>query len=115
MTVGHVDDLAATAVTGHEARDVTKRVALGPADGWEGWVMRVFEIAPGGHTPHHVHAWPHINVVLEGEGVLRLDDGDRALRAGSYAFVAPGARHQYRAAAHEALRLVCIVPEEGDA
>jgi quercetin dioxygenase-like cupin family protein len=93
---------------------VSKRVTIGPKDGWEGWVMRVFELAPGGHTPKHRHPWPHVNLVLEGEGTLQLDGADNALGAGGYAFVPAGAEHQFRNDSRSVFVFMCIVPEEGD-
>ena len=47
---------------------VVKRVLVSPADGWDGWVMRLFDVDPGGHTPRHAHDWPHINFVASGRG-----------------------------------------------
>jgi quercetin dioxygenase-like cupin family protein len=114
MGAGHWKDLPSEPMRMDGARDVTKRVLVSPADGWDGWVMRVFELRPGGHTPRHDHDWPHINVWLEGEGVLEIDGEEHVLRAGSHAFVPAGATHQFRAAGSEPCAFVCIVPEQGD-
>jgi quercetin dioxygenase-like cupin family protein len=94
--------------------DVAKRVLVSPEDGWDGWVMRLFEVGPGGHTPRHAHEWPHINFVASGRGSLYLDGLTHALAPGSYAFVPGGREHQFVAADGEALSFVCIVPSEGD-
>ncbi len=114
-TVGHSRDVASRPMAGDGVHDVVKRVLVSPADGWDGWVMRLFDIGPGGHTPRHAHDWPHINVVLSGRGELYLDGDDHALEAGSYAFVPAGLVHQFRNAGAETFSFVCIVPEEGDA
>lgn len=115
MVVGHKADVAAVPVTGEGIRDVVKRVLVSPSEGWDGWVMRLFDVRPGGHTPRHAHDWPHINVVLEGRGELHLDGQDHALQAGSYAYVPAGHVHQFRATGDTPLSFVCIVPEQGDA
>lgn len=112
--VGNKADVTATAMAGDGVLDVVKRVLVSPADGWDGWVMRLFDIAPGGHTPRHAHDWPHINFVAEGRGELLVDGVDHDLAPGSYAYVPGGAPHQFRAAPDEALSLICIVPAEGD-
>ncbi len=113
--VGKKADVAGLPMVGDGIQDVVKRVLVSPADGWDGWVMRLFDIGPGGHTPRHTHDWPHINVVLSGRGELHLDGEDHPLEAGSYAFVPAGLTHQFRNAGAETFSFVCIVPEEGDA
>jgi quercetin dioxygenase-like cupin family protein len=113
--VGAKSDVEAVVMAGDGVRDVVKRVLVSPAEGWDGWVMRVFDVGPGGHTPRHAHAWPHINVVLSGHGELHLDGEDHVLAAGSYAFVPAGLTHQFRNTGAEPFSFVCIVPQEGDA
>ena len=112
--VGKTSDVAAVPMAGAGVEGVVKRVLVSPEEGWDGWVLRVFDIDPGGHTPRHAHDWPHINFVAAGRGVLFLDGEDHALEAGSYAYVPAGHEHQFRAAADEPLSFVCIVPEAGD-
>jgi quercetin dioxygenase-like cupin family protein len=113
-TVGAKGDVAATAMAGEGIEGVVKRVLVSPAEGWDGWVMRLFDVDPGGHTPRHRHDWPHINFVAAGRGVLYLDGAEHELAAGSYAYVPAGREHQFRAAADTPLSFVCIVPEAGD-
>ena len=112
--VGGKADVAAVAMAGDGIEGVMKRVLVSPADGWDGWVMRLFDVDPGGHTPRHAHDWPHINFVAGGRGLLYLDGEEHALAAGSYAYVPAGHEHQFSAAAGEPLSFVCIVPEAGD-
>jgi quercetin dioxygenase-like cupin family protein len=112
--VGGRDVPASCVMAGEGLREVTKRVLVSPDDGWDGWVMRLFDVGPGGHTPRHTHAWPHINFVASGTGELFLDGDTHALAAGSYAYVPGGHEHQFRASSDETLSFVCIVPAEGD-
>ncbi len=112
--VGCKDEVTAVPMAGEGVRDVVKRVLVSPAQGWDGWVMRLFDVQPGGHTPKHSHDWPHINFVASGSGVLHLDGVDHPLEAGSYAYVPSNHQHQFRAAADAPLSFVCIVPEGGD-
>ena len=84
-------------MAGEGVQDVVKRVLVSPAEGWDGWVMRLFDIAPGGHTPRHAHDWPHINFIAAGPRQLHLDGEDYALEAGSYAYVPAGLVHQFSA------------------
>jgi quercetin dioxygenase-like cupin family protein len=99
---------------GDAVKDVMKRVLISPAEGWDGWVMRLFEIAPGGHTPRHAHDWPHINFVAEGSGELHMDGEDLDIARGSAAFVPGGVVHQFTNTGDTPLSLICIVPERGE-
>lgn len=114
MAAGYWRDVPSQPMAMEGARDVTRRVLVSPRDGWDGWVMRAFELAPGGHTPRHAHPWPHINVGLEGDGVAEIDGEEHPLHAGSYAFVPPGSTHQFRNTGALPMGIVCIVPVEGD-
>ncbi len=114
MPVGRIDELDATPVTGEGLTAVAKRVALSPGEGWDGYVMRVFDVGPGGHTPRHAHGWPHINYIIAGSGTLHIDGRDHEVAAGSYAFVPAGATHQFSNSGTELFRFICIVPEEGE-
>lgn len=114
MHIGDWRDVAGLELSGDDMTGVVKRVLLGPADGWEGWVMRAFELAPGGHTPRHRHDWPHINVMLEGSGRLLLDGAEHEVSAGGFAFVPAGAEHQFSNPGDERFAFICIVPECGE-
>jgi quercetin dioxygenase-like cupin family protein len=74
--VGKTADVAAAPMAGAGIEGVMKRVLISPEQGWDGWVMRLFDIDPGGHTPKHAHDWPHINFVASGRGELHLDGED---------------------------------------
>ena len=50
------------------AKGVTGRVVIGSADGAVNFAMRIFELAPGGHTPLHAHEWEHEIFVHAGRG-----------------------------------------------
>jgi len=95
------------------AAGVTKRVPVRAGDGWDGWAMRVFELAPGGYTPRHSHDWLHVNLVLDGRGTLLLDGTEHELSVGDSAVVPAGREHQFRAD-NVGFTFICIVPEEGE-
>jgi quercetin dioxygenase-like cupin family protein len=111
--VGHRDELPGTPMSGEGVRDVMKRVLVSPSEGWDGWVMRLFDVQPGGHTPQHSHDWPHINFVAAGSGEIYLNGDVHPVKAGSYAYIPSNWEHQFRAANDEVLSLICIVPERG--
>ncbi|MBO8129029.1 MAG: cupin domain-containing protein [Peptococcaceae bacterium] len=100
-----------------EAPGVTgaiKQTLVGPEQGWEGWVMRLFTLAEGGHTPRHSHSWPHINYIVSGEGTLYLDGKEYKVSPGFTAYIPGGVEHQFRNTGEQDFSFICIVPEEGD-
>lgn len=108
--VKHWKDIAATPVDMEGAQDAVKRLVLGPDAGTPLMALRVFTLAPGGHTPYHQHPFEHMNVVLEGQGVLRKADGEHALSKGAMALIPPDEMHQFRNAGDTDFSLVCLVP-----
>ena len=112
--VGRVAEVEGMPLSGEGIEKVVKRLLVGPADGWQGWAMRLFELQPGGHTPRHQHPWPHINFVTQGIGTLHLDGVDHAVDAGSFAYVPAGSTHQFSNAGAGTFAFLCIVPAEGE-
>lgn len=114
MFISHADDLEKKALSGDTLQGVTKQTAIGPGEGWEDHVMRIFTVAPGGHTPRHAHPWPHINYVIGGSGTLYHQGKTSDIREGSVAFVPSETEHQFRNTGDGDLTFICIVPKEGD-
>lgn len=102
------------AVEMNDAVGVSVQRPIGSAEGTPSFSLRVFTIAPGGHTPYHAHAWEHLNYVIDGEGALVNESGrERVIRKGDFALVMPGEKHSYRNTAREGnLILMCGVPRE---
>lgn len=105
-----------SAVQGKEVSDgkdvvgVTKRVLIGPADAAPTFAVRLFTLAPGGHTPAHCHPFEHGVVVLRGRGTVLTSAGLVGIEAGSVVFVPPGEHHQFRAGEGDPLEFLCVVP-----
>jgi quercetin dioxygenase-like cupin family protein len=75
--------------------------------------MRVVEVEKDGYTPKHNHPWAHINYMIDGEGELFIDGKINKVKAGSFAFVPPGAMHQFSNSGKSIFRFICIVPKIG--
>lgn len=114
MFVSHVKQTRSINVGSPGATGVIKQILVGPEQGWDGWVMRLFEVSPGGSTPRHSHDWPHINYVIGGQGTLFLDGEEHSIEQESIAYVPAGREHQFLNRGTVPLRFICIVPEEGD-
>ena len=83
MHVGNWKDVAGKAVTEAGAGGVTIRVLMGDNVGASNFTTRHFEVAPGGHTPFHAHAWEHEVFVLSGKGKVKRKDGETDVGPGA--------------------------------
>lgn len=112
MKVVSLDQLPAVPMAMAGALNVSKQVPLGQGDGAPNFSFRVFTIAPGGHTPYHVHDSEHLNYVIAGEGALVNEAGELTpVKAGDFALVLPQEKHQYRnTSATAELKMICAVP-----
>lgn len=111
--LSHERDVKKVKVTHPDAKNAMMKVLIGPDDGWQDNVMRTFEVAADGYTPKHNHDWPHINYILEGEGVLFLDGKENKIEKGSIAYIPAGETHQFKNTSDSKLVLMCIVPRKG--
>src|SRR5438445_12049462 len=105
-----VQTVSARAVTDEGAARIEIREVFTDRDGAPTFAMRRFDVAPGGHTPFHVHAWEHEVYILEGEGELRTEDGVRKFHAGDALMVPPNVRHQFAVTPSETMRFLCMIP-----
>lgn len=92
------------------AKEVAGRVVAGKADGAVNFCMRVFEIAPGGHTPKHAHAWEHEIFVHAGTGEVYGNGQWNPIEKGNVIFMPPDEEHQIRNTGKELLVFACLVP-----
>lgn len=113
MVVGNFNEVKANPVLHPAAKDATMKVLIGQAEGWEDYVMRVVELEEGGHSPRHEHPWPHINYVIQGEGLIHIDGTDYPVKEGAYSYVPSDVVHQYVNQGKGMFKFICIVPKEG--
>jgi len=114
VIIRKLDDVEKTGVDIPGVKGITKQLVLGSSDGVPNFSLRVFTLAPGGHSPHHTHEVEHLNVILSGQGAL-MDESGKAnpLVQGDFAFVAPHEVHQFRNASEtEDFVFICAVPKE---
>lgn len=103
-------DVEPSLVKDEGAADTTIRVLLGPGVGAPNFVMRLFEIGPGGQTPFHEHPWEHEMFVVSGGGACVLEGREVPLEAQDAIFMPAGEKHCFRNTGEETLRVICLIP-----
>lgn len=114
MFISDLDSIEKIKLEADTMKNVTKQVLVGPQQGWDSHVMRVFTLGKDGYTPRHSHLWPHINYIIAGEGILFVDGKEYPVKAGGTAYVPGGSEHQFRQKGNSEFSFICIVPREGD-
>ena len=94
------------------AEGVKIRWVISEQSGAENFVMRHFEIAPQGFTPHHEHGWEHEVFILKGKGVVASAEGDREFGPGDVIFLPKGEKHQFRNTGGEPVEMLCLIPSK---
>ena len=114
MRVKHSTAVPAENVAVEGAAGVKIQWLIGHEDQPENFCMRLFELAPEGHTPRHAHPWEHEVYILAGAGQVAGESSDLEFKAGSVVHVAPGEVHQFRNTGGETLRFLCLVPKTAE-
>lgn len=91
-----------------------KRVLIGPQQGAQEFVMRLFTLSEGGSTPYHTHPWEHEVFVVSGEGTVRSVHGAVDVRAGDFVYVPADDEHQFANAGDDPFEFLCVVPLRGE-
>jgi len=76
----------------------------------EHFAMRYFEMAPGGHSPHHSHKWEHEVFILKGEGLVVCGDQRKKVGPGHAVLIPPDTMHNFRNEGTVVLKFLCLVP-----
>ena len=114
MSLDHIQNVKEVLYNSNGASAVHKKSMIGPWNGWPDYVMRFFEIEPGGYTPKHQHPWPQYMFVVEGQGVLDLEGVEEGIAFGNSIVVPDNASHQIKNVGKENLKFVCVVLPHGD-
>ncbi|HIC95597.1 TPA: cupin domain-containing protein [Candidatus Bipolaricaulota bacterium] len=109
--IRHYTEVPAEPVEMEGARDVKVRWLIGERDGAPNFYMRLFELAPGGHSPRHSHDYEHEIFILEGEGTALYEGEEHKIEPGYSLFIPPNAEHQLRNTGNGLLRFLCLIPK----
>jgi len=111
MLIKNIQDMPAVPVNMEGARQVQVRVIFGPKDNAPTFAMRVFELAPGGHTPYHQHNFEHEVLILDGQIAVITANGSQPLKIHDTLLVPPNESHQFKNLSDtQTARFMCLVP-----
>jgi quercetin dioxygenase-like cupin family protein len=79
-------------------------------DGAPVYALRMVEIDPGGHSPHHNHPYEHENFVVEGVGRVFMNGVWHDLKPGDVVLVPPDVEHEYANAGSTPFKFLCGIP-----
>ena len=111
MIIKSQDQVRQMPVTMDGAVGAKVQVLLGPADHAPTMAMRIFELAPKGHTPYHCHAFEHEVMILAGDLAVVTPEGDTPVKPGDVMLVMPDEMHQFKNRSDsQNARFMCLVP-----
>ena len=110
MKIMKATDVAKKAVNMEGAEGAEIRVLISKQDGAENFAMRMFEIAPGGHTPYHSHPHEHEVFIVEGKGLFVCERQEYPFESEHVIFVPGGIEHCFKNTGNTAMRFLCLVP-----
>ena len=114
MKVVHSADVPTDIVREPGAKQVTIRRLIDTPDGADRFLMSMFELAPNGATPPHIHDWEHEIYVLSGSLSIELPTENKtiALKQGDVVFIPRQEAHGLATGPHESARLLLVAPAE---
>lgn len=111
MLIKNINDVPTQPVTMEGANDVQVRVVYGPKDNAPTFAMRIFELAPGGHTPYHEHDFEHEILILAGDIAVVTPDGPKPLKIYDTLLVPANEIHQFKNRSDtQPASFMCLVP-----
>jgi quercetin dioxygenase-like cupin family protein len=100
---------------GHFGGALSKELAGPQTTGSARLDFRISRYAPAAYVQDHVHkVQEQVYYVLEGEGVLTLDDARHLMRASDYVYVPPGVRHSITNTGTQGLVFLVITTPASD-
>lgn len=107
----HYTEIVERPVEMEGVKDVTIRWLISEEDDAPNFYMRMFTVQPGGYTPYHSHPYEHEVFVLEGEGIVVIDNKEHRMKGGYVIAVPPDVKHQFKNTGNGILRFLCLIPK----
>jgi len=91
-------------------KDAVKHILIGDAQGAPHFIMRYFQLAPGGHSKLERHPQEHEVIVLNGEGVIQIGEKKHNVAAFDAVFIDGNELHQFSNPHDRPFGFVCVIP-----
>ncbi|TWU25580.1 cupin domain-containing protein [Bythopirellula polymerisocia] len=115
MKIKHTSEVPSNKVEMEGATGCQVQILVGKDEEAPNFVMRQFEVEPGGHTPKHFHDYEHEIFVVEGTGAVLEGDVEHPLKQGDVVFVSPSDVHQFKNTGSVPLKFLCLIPNSATA
>ena len=91
-------------------KDALKHILIGKNEGAPNYIMRYFELAPGGHSRLETHPQEHTVIILRGKGKVQMEDTIHDVQPFDAVFIEGGALHQFSNPGDAPFGFVCVIP-----
>ena len=91
-------------------RFVTKHVLIGENEGAANYIMRFFQLGPGGHSKLERHPQEHEVIILNGMGEVQIAETTYSVKPFDVVYIEGGELHQFRALEDQELGFICVIP-----
>lgn len=107
-------DIDPEIINTQEIKGVQKRVVIGEKEGAQNFILRVFTVSGGGHSPKHSHPWEHEVFILRGKAKVMLGEEYTSIKEGDAVFVPENLEHQFvNTSKSEEFEFICVIPKGG--
>jgi quercetin dioxygenase-like cupin family protein len=110
MKIKKSSDIVKRPVQVEGAKEAEIRWLISKEDGAENFVMRMFEIKPGGFTPLHKHQHEHEVFIVDGDGVFVCEGKEHQFSKDYVIFVPGDKEHQFKNRGNSVLKFLCLIP-----
>jgi len=108
-----IDDIKANEIKRGGFKGVKVMRLITKADGASNFIMRCFDIEPGGKIPYHNHDWEHEIFVLRGSCQIMCENEVKLVHEGTGIFIPPNAFHSFHNVGAKPFRFLCLIPATG--
>lgn len=92
-------------------KGVTKSILIGPNESAPNYIMRYFQINPGGHSSLERHPQEHEVIILLGKGKVQIGKQIHGVTVHDVVFISPNELHQFCNPFDEPFGFICVIPK----
>jgi len=105
------EDVECTPLVMEGIDGAVKNILIGENEGASHFIMRYFQLAPGGHSRLEQHAHQHEVIILKGKGIVQIGEVKHTVAPFDAIFIAGNELHQFSNPHDEGFGFVCVIPK----